>query len=86
MAKYPLAQLLENVREIVGTTKAGLLAQLSDFKNCDFSRQGIDHWYKGAPKLSRSFSALCALRKISKLSWADYGKMLDKLFLGDEKK
>jgi transcriptional regulator with XRE-family HTH domain len=49
------------------------------------SRQNISNWLEGSPKQRDFLAFICRLRKLTGLSWAKLGKMLDDEFLDKEK-
>lgn len=70
---------IEKARKITGLTNYGLSKTLRK-EGVEVTTQGIDGYFKKQSKSMR-LDVLCGLRKLSGVSWAEFGKWLDNDYL-----
>ena len=69
-------KFFKKVRDITGLTQYGIAKRLS------ISRQVWFNWEKRARRRPLLLTTLADLRKLSHLSWNEFGEIFDKEFLG----
>lgn len=72
-------QLIEMIRAKSGLKNYGLAKELQN-AGIPITVQGIDA-YERPEAQSMKLSVLCGLRRVSGLSWSEFGKLLDQEFL-----
>lgn len=73
-------RFLTTIKTMLGLSERQLALKI------DASPQLINQWKKGAPRQRQFISTLCALRKLSGLSWQKFGAMLDDEFENEKNK
>jgi hypothetical protein len=68
-------KIIEKIRKVTGLKNYGLMKALRDL-GVEVTTQGIDGYERETARSMR-FDVLSGLRKISGLSWNEFGKLID---------
>lgn len=73
-------QLLEKIRAVTGLKNYGISPKMRDGPGVLITIQGLDAYDRDTARSMR-LDVLCGLRRITGLSWSEFGKWLDDEFL-----